>query len=76
MIPRLSARPPGAPGPKDQQHDEAAEIFRRFFHVLERLDAAALRVLAEAVAYGAPETKAGGRRKRKLSTARPGRDAE
>ncbi len=73
MIPRLSARP-GAPGRKDHEHDEAAEVFRRFFHVLERLDAAALRAIAEAIAGGAPETKAH-RRKRKPAAKR-GRAAE
>ncbi len=70
MIPRLSGRP-GGPGRKDPDQQEAAEIFRRFFHVLERLDAAALRTLAEAVAHGAPETKAhADRRRRKAAAAR------
>ncbi len=75
MIPRLSGRP-GAAWRKDPEHEEAAEIFRRFFHVLERLDAAALRALAEAVAQGAPETKARPGRRRRKAVPKQGRVAE
>jgi hypothetical protein len=76
MIPRFSGRPghPPAGGQPDKQ--EAAEIFRRFFHVLERLDSGALRAFVEAMTPGAPETKAepGTRRKpgvRKLGVRKP-----
>lgn len=74
MISRISGRPGGAPAGTPQETEEAAEIFRRFFHVLERLDPAALRALTEAVAHGAPETKGhANRRRRKAAAPRPGK---
>lgn len=77
MIPRFSGRPgqPPAGGPsRDQQ---AADIFRRFFHALERLDPRALRELSEAMAQGAPETKGSAAARRKRRPAKlQGREAE
>ncbi len=78
MIPRFSGRPGQRPAGRRSDELEAAKIFRRFFHALERLDPGALRALSEAVAHGAPETKgqAGRRRKRAPAKARTGRVAE
>jgi hypothetical protein len=78
MIPRFSGRPGQRLAGRRSDELEAAEIFRRFFHALERLDSGALRALTEAVAHGAPETKgqADKRRKRAPAKAKTGRAAE
>jgi hypothetical protein len=78
MIPRFSGRPGRTPTGEAARQHEAAEIFRRFFHALERLDAGALRALTEAVAHGAPETKGTAATRRKRPPAKPqaGREPE
>jgi len=60
MIARLSGRPGAPPGVARRHEDEAAaEVIRRFFVALERLDHRALRALASVVTEGgAPEIKA------------------
>jgi hypothetical protein len=78
MIPRFSGRPGQLPAGRQSRDQQAADIFRRFFHALERLDSRALRELSEAMAQGAPETKgkAATRRKRAPANPKAGRVAE
>jgi len=79
MIPRFSGRPGKDPAGTRPDEQRAADIFRRFFHVLARLDAGALRSLVEAMTPGAPETKGSARAKRaKRASAGPqaGREVE
>jgi hypothetical protein len=78
MIPRFSGRPGQRPAGTRSDEQQAADIFRRFFHVLERLDSGALRSLVEAMTPGAPETKGGPPSRARRASTKPqaGREAE